>query len=373
MLCCSNCFIDTEIKLMINGSDSSDNNSLLGDKTNNHNVGNCDFCGSKNVYVYDTELGGPIEDNFNGLLDIYTPEYLLPSGFPKDKIGLIKDILHDRWNIFNLSADKIYSLITAICHKKYEDNPELFNAPVGIMQFYDDDYLEKNSILKNLHWDDFVKEIKTKNRFHSSSIKIDKLFVFLQYAVKKHLPGEVFYRARICTNEHGYSPDDMGAPPAYKAKGGRVNPEGIGVLYLSDSMETTFYEIRAGKYDYVTVGDFKLNNNIKVIDLEKIDKISPFTNIDYTQYAINIEHLKKIAEEIAKPVRNNNELDYIPTQFISDYIKSKGYDGIEYSSVMRGEGKNLALFSSDKLDCVKTRVYDIKSVSYGYGNPIKIG
>ena len=75
-------------------------------------------------------------------------------------------------------------------------------------------------------------------------------------------------------------------------------------------------------------------------------KLVRLLNINYTQYAINIEHLKRIAEEISKPIRNHNTLDYIPTQYISDYIKSKGYDGIEYVSVMSDAGKNLAIFNS---------------------------
>lgn len=74
-------------------------------------------------------------------------------------------------------------------------------------------------------------------------------------------------------------------------------------------------------------------------------KLVRLLNINYTQYAINIEHLKRIAEEISKPIRNHNTLDYIPTQYISDYIKSKGYDGIEYVSVMSDTGKNLAIFN----------------------------
>ncbi|WP_421778123.1 RES family NAD+ phosphorylase [Gardnerella sp. KA00747] len=42
-------------------------------------------------------------------------------------------------------------------------------------------------------------------------------------------------------------------------------------------------------------------------------------------------------------------MDYIPTQYISDYIKSKGYDGIEYVSVMSDAGKNLAIFNPEIL------------------------
>ena len=147
----------------------------------------------------------------------------------------------------------------------------------------------------------------------------------------------------------------MGAPPHDKAKGGRVNPAGISILYLSDEAETTLYEIRAGVYDYVTVGCFKLLKDIEVINLANIDRISPFIGIDYgfdlTQYAMNIEHLKMIAQEIAKPLRNDNTLDYLPPQYISDYIRSKGYNGIEYGSTMRKQGFNLAVFDPMLLRC----------------------
>lgn len=162
----------------------------------------------------------------------------------------------------------------------------------------------------------------------------------------------------------------MGAPPNDKAKGGRVNPEGISILYLADEAETTLYEIRAGVYDYVTVGRFKLLKDIEVINLANIDQISPFIGIDYgfdlTQYAMNIEHLKMIAQEISKPLRNDNALDYLPTQYISDYIRSKGYDGIEYGSTMRKQGFNLAVFDPTLFKCTSTKVYDVKSISYDY-------
>lgn len=162
----------------------------------------------------------------------------------------------------------------------------------------------------------------------------------------------------------------MGPPPEAKAKGGRVNPAGISILYLSDSRDTTLYEIRAGVYDYVTVGRFELQKDIEVINLADIDRVSPFIGIDYgfdfMQYATNIEHLKMIGQEIAKPLRNDNALDYLPTQYISDYVRSKGYDGIEYISTMCKNGVNLAVFNKELFKCTETTVYDIKAISYSY-------
>lgn len=355
MFCCSNCFADTEIKAIINGSKKK---------------GNCDFCGSHNVQVYDISKDSTVTELLDGLIDIYSPISDLPTTFPRSQTDLIKNILYNHWNIFNLKPDGIYQLITKLCSSRYKDQPELFDSPVGIKQIQSHDYMEEYSILKNNCWNDFVEGIKRKNRFHSDYINTDKLFTFLRCATKKHHKGEVLFRSRICHNEKGFKRTEMGAPPNDKAKGGRVNPVGISILYLADEKETTLYEIRAGIYDYVTVGSFKLLKDIEVINLANIDRISPFIGIDYgfdlTQYAINIEHLKMIAQEIAKPLRNDNALDYLPTQYISDFIRSKGYDGIEYGSTMRKQGFNLAVFEPAVFKCTNIKVYDVKSISYDY-------
>ncbi len=356
MFCCINCFSDTEIKAIIEG---------------NNKLGNCDFCGKTNTYVEEIGSSSSIVEDFNSILDVYTPISVLPDNFPKVKTDLIKNILYNEWHIFNnLKPEKIYELVTSICAERYKLQPELFDSPVGIFESQNKDYLEENSILKNNRWEDFVEGIKHKNRFHSSYINLNKLLVFIQCAAKLYLKDKVFYRSRICEDEIGYKCSEMGPPPNNKAKGGRVNPTGISILYLSDSKETTFYEIRAGVYDLVTTGSFKLQKNINVINFAGIDKISPFignnAGFDPTQYAINIEHLKMLSQEIAKPIRNDNILDYLPTQYICDFIRSEGYDGIEYLSTMSKKGYNLAVFNPKLFKCTETSVYDVKSISYEF-------
>ena len=355
MFCCSNCFCDSEIKAIIEGKKVK---------------GTCDFCGSENSYVYDIEQDSTLTEMFNDLLDAYTPVSGLPEDFPKESTDLIKNILFSKWHIFTLNSDSIYKLLTTICADRYSEQSDLFDAPVGILQSQNSSYLEEYSILKNSCWEDFVSEIKFKNRFHSNTINTKMLYTFLHCTRKAYKSRSVFYRARVCPNAHGFLKKEMGPPPDGKAGSGRVNPSGIQVLYLADSTETTLYEIRAGIYDYVSVGRFVLNEDIEVINLADIDKISPFSGVqygfDFTQYAINIDHLKKIGNEIAKPLRNDNHLDYLPTQYISDFIRSKGYDGIEYISTMRNRGVNLAVFDHLKLKCTAVSVYDVRSISYDY-------
>ncbi|UYZ22528.1 RES family NAD+ phosphorylase [Mesobacillus jeotgali] len=357
MICCEKCFKDSEIKGIIK--------SL-------HKKGTCETCNKKDVYIYDTETNGELVDNFNELLDIYKPLSMLPEEYPKEKLNLLKDVLFNEWNIFNISSEKIYSLIKSICYEKYEETPELFDSPIGIPELIDYNYLESNSIIKNHQWENFVDEIKTNIRFHTNFVNTEVLKVLCSYIERPIKRGSKLYRARI-SSEDGYTIDKMGAPPPGKASAGRVNPLGINYLYLSEDIKTTLYEVRAGAYDYVTVGEFILKEDITIIDFTSLDKISPFTDISITQLAINKNHLKKISNEIAKPLRRaDSTLDYLPTQYIADFIKSiihkdgKSYKGIKYKSTLSEYGYNIAIFDETLFGCMEKYVFDIEGIDYRY-------
>ncbi len=355
MKCCEKCFKDAEIIDIIK---------------NQKTKGKCSFCNSKSISVYDLQNDTILSEMFGELLEAYTIASDLPDTFPKENLDLLRNILHTQWSIFNVGPDCIYKLITNICHEKYKEQPELFDTTVGILESQDKEYLRKHSILRDNKWSDFVNDIKKVNRFHTDHINKDVLKQFMQCMVKTYRKNIVFYRARICKDENGFKRNEMGAPPTDLATAGRINPAGIRVLYLADSIKTTLHETRAGIFDYVTVGNFKIKKEIEVINFANLDKISPFIannnmGIEYTQYAVNLEQLKFISQEIAKPLRRqDSELDYLPTQYISDYIKEQGFDGVEYSSTMREGGINIALFNSDEYKCTKATVYQIKSISY---------
>ena len=357
MKCCIDCFSDIEIRSIIESKKTK---------------GDCDFCGHSNTLVYEISEDSSITQLFDGLLDAYTPESELPATFPKESIKQLCDFLADDWGIFSVPRDVIQMLIMSICQERYSEDPALFEAPVGILESNDQSYLLQNSLLKTFKWKDFVKEIKQSNRFHTDYIHKDILKQFL-YCVKIKLSkGATFYRARFCPNTTGVPIGEMGAPPSEIASAGRANSRGVSRLYLSDRIATTLYEIRAGVYDYVTIGEFKLKKDIEVIDLAQIDKISPFVansavDIDFVMHAINLEALRMIAQEIAKPLRrHDSQLDYLPTQYISDFIKSLGFDGIQFNSTMNKEGFNLAIFDETLFECKKTTVYDIKTIQYEF-------
>jgi hypothetical protein len=153
------------------------------------------------------------------------------------------------------------------------------------------------------------------------------------------------------------------------ATSGRANPKGISYLYLGSRIETTFYESRASLFDYASVAEFRLKDDIKILDLRnpEYDIISWSEDDIIDIFLTHANFIKTLQEEISLPIRKQDkDLDYIPTQYISEYIKSLGFDGVEYQSSLDNEGYNLAIFNPDKFECIETKVYDINSIKLNY-------
>ena len=62
--------------------------------------------------------------------------------------------------------------------------------------------------------------------------------------------------------------------------------------------------------------------------------------------------------------RKDLALDYLPTQYISDYVKSLGYDDIKYKSTLSEEGNNYAVFYDEKCKCINKKVFYIDNLSF---------
>lgn len=161
----------------------------------------------------------------------------------------------------------------------------------------------------------------------------------------------------------------MGPPPKGISTNGRVNPYGISCLYLASNEDIAIKEIRAGLHDNVTIAKFELLEKIEVIDLTMIDKFSPFLgadlDFDYEKYAINKDHLVHIANEILIPSkRGDSQLNYLPSQYICEFIKSRGRDGVKYQSTMDTTGFNLAVFDETLLACQEVSFHQVTEIYY---------
>ena len=346
MNCCVECFKDSHIKNTIN---------------NYEVIGNCDFCASKNIPVFGLEeIPNPISDMIMGVVQIYVTS---DSTHAKP----LKEALRDEWDIFNAGAELIQALTRQFCMPVLPENADIFFRNVAIPQLEDMDFLREFGVVRGQSWHDFSESIKHGNRFHNNIFNPDAFASFLSVVVKTHPVGSSKFRARISQDKNGFAiSDDMKAPPISKRSAGRINPEGVAVLYLSSNCETALKEVRATAFDYVTIGEFKSLRDLKVVNLSDISRTSPFLySIELEKYAANRKVFQEIAHELAKPLRRSDSpLEYLPTQYISEFIKSQGYDGVEYASTLNPGGSNLAIFDETALECVNLTTVEVEEISY---------
>lgn len=347
--CCINCFKDPHIIETIKKENVT---------------GNCDFCASKNIPVIEIKKDNPVSERILRLIQIYSVS-------DNEKAKPLKESLRDDWDIFNGGCEIIQTLVKALCSDEVDDTDDIFNKRVIISQMYDDDYQNEFGLLRGLSWLDFSEYIKYKNRFHNSYFNPEAFASFLTVISQEIDESSLFYRARISYDSSGFKLDQMSAPPKGMRRPGRINPEEICVLYLSSDQETVLYETRANVYDFITIGTFRAKKKLKVVNLSGLSKISPFMYDEslMERFAINRSVFQDMAQEIAKPIRRNDSpFEYLPTQFISEFIKSQGYDGVAYESTIKKSGLNYALFDESVVECIRVNTVEIKSINYSTEN-----
>lgn len=356
------CFVDEEIRLMIQ---------------NDGETGDCDYTGEQNVIGYNTDNDNreyDLGDNLSEILNVYTPESELPQEYPEKSLNTLDKVLLNDWRLFNLSQEKIIPVVKELCKNTIPEDSLIYSQRIGIENICDSTYMQKTCLTKEYNWEVFTNSIKNENRFHSNQLNLEilkELFESesLSLRIIAKTNRKVLCRARIC-NETALGKDNMGPPEAKKATAGRVNSIGIPCLYLTSDIDTALHEIRARDWDYVTIGYFSPIEDLKLIDLTGLDKISPFadeSSFGIEWFAINMPILKQISKELAKPQRSQDSpLDYLPTQYLSDFIKSIGFDGICYNSTLKSEGINYAIFNYEKMACLRTELIQVSSLQYEY-------
>lgn len=356
MVCCIECFCDAELRAAI---------EMIGHK------GDCPICNKRNVWIYDSEkdvLSSSVEELLDSILEIYRPESELPVSYPEDEKMRIEDRLLKDWKLFSGNPIEVRKIAEGVIDESLDLDVKLIKERVGIPELFDESYLNDNSILGKYSWDIFKKYLRNENRFHSKYINLEILERVLRETETLIPPGKKFYRARVSNEKgcRGYAKSEMGAPPDDVASAGRANSKGQSCLYLSNDRKTTIKEIRAHAFDYVTIATFKTKREIRVLDLSSITHTSPFyATGNRISYLINEKHLSKIENDLAKPMsRWDSDLDYLPTQYISDFAKYLGYDGVKYYSTFNKNAYNLALFDPSICECIYRRNYLIGEVNY---------
>lgn len=207
----------------------------------------------------------------------------------------------------------------------------------------------KEFIGNNLdQWETLRGEIMHKNRwFIASPINLDRLKDLLDHLIASEI-ARVWYRARLLSGGRTLGIADMGAPPRNLAGHGRANPAGIPYLYLGSTSETAIAELRPHTGDEAAVADFTVPS-IRAVDLRNPRRhVSPFFLSDMEsigQLRVDLPLLERLGSELTRPVLPRGAAyEYIPTQYLCEFIKNCGFEGVVYRSSVSPDGINLALF-----------------------------
>lgn len=294
-----------------------------------------------------------VEDFLYALLSLYE---ISPDGEPLSK-ALIED-----WRIFKNEASLEYVL-------GQMGNPFHPNDDVRYIAEYQN-YLQT--------WNDVKEDVRTKTRFfcHLGAIAD----VLGEYDIDNDslqlFKNDRYYRARVHHKEEPVFPkEDMGCPKdPTLATPGRANPRGISYLYLCSDDQTPFYEVRPYYLDRVDIGEFLIQEDeLKIVDFtEKVNLFKVFYDDGEEVFKQKVKRrvlFDAFSSDLSKPLRSfDSELEYIPTQYICEYFKDSGADGIMFQSSVRKTGKNLVLFYPEKAGCVNVYPYEVNEIVIGREN-----
>jgi len=330
--CCPECFEDRGLR-----------NNII--PSLNPTRGTCDFCKSTDV-----DLVEPIQlaDVFEMLIGVYEPD---PDG--KSLVEWLKD----DWQLFSHP-------LMDVAHAKELLSEILDDGDIVRKTFSPSATYKSEGLLR---WETLRDELMYKNRyFLDETLDTDRLKELLDHLLADDMP-ECWYRARILIADTPYPIEQMGAPPKHLATYGRANPTGIPYLYLGSHPETAVSEVRPHTGEVACVADFLISAPLKAVDLRNPRKlVSPFVLGDASaigQLRADIPFLERLGQELTRPVLPRSAgIDYIPSQYLCEFIKKSGYDGVVYRSSV-SMGINLALFDPDKAIARAVSLFNINRVS----------
>jgi len=217
-------------------------------------------------------------------------------------------------------------------------------------------------------WENLRDELMYHNRyFPAATIDLDRLESLLSPLTLDgdEVPTQ-WYRARIQTSDTLFTVGEMGAPPKRTASHGRANPAGIPYLYLGSSPVAAISEIRPHTGERACVADFTTPPNLKLIDLRNPRKmVSPFLLEDASDIGRmrnDLPFLERLGAELTRPVvPQSAAIDYTPSQYLCEFIKNCGYQGVIYRSSV-SDGINFALFDPALALCGTVTQYRVTRV-----------
>ena len=328
MLICAECFKDEELRKEV---------------LNEGAAGICDVCGNKGIVL-----------DLSHFFDFFKDIFRLYKKCVESQLTIL-EIIQNTWSLFSKVeyGEKILNEVLMTFNPGYS-----LSDMVGYAGFLQD----RIDIWKNTK-----KQLREQYRFFVNHDEFERNnYIEIAITIKK---GTKLYRARVTDSGMSKFPSNkMGCPPKDKTKAGRANPIGIPYLYLCRDINTTLYEVRAGFLDKVSVGFFKVLRDLKLVDFDFGFPFYPsYVDDGFDQWCnkiVKYEVLKEIRKDLSKPLtRYDTELEYVPTQWICEYCKMIGADGISFASSLDKDGVNYVIFNQSDAKCTRVLCRTIEEVN----------
>lgn len=213
--------------------------------------------------------------------------------------------------------------------------------------------------------------LESSNRFFTDEEFIGYLRKIFCEAETYIPSNKVFYRARrydaskVDSSKIGTKFEGYGAKESFVnidskwPNVGRMNPEGISVLYVASDVRTAITELHPYYTEIYSVATVKANETLRIADLSR------------SESSINDDFTRNLAIYVQEWIsQGSSNKDYVFPQYISSYCKSLGYDGIAYRSkyatrdnARNHEGINYTIFNFKKCEVISTKLYNVGKVS----------
>ncbi|MCL4559793.1 MAG: RES family NAD+ phosphorylase [Chloroflexi bacterium] len=220
--------------------------------------------------------------------------------------------------------------------------------------------------MATVDWLEFADEIKFGNRFFPQNSKvlrvIDEIF-------DKHFgtlgTGTKLYRARLIELSDmniqdevlsGFSEKGSMSPDTQIATAQRASPEKISYLYVAQDEYTALSETRPGIFSFISLAELESVDELRILDIWFDINVTDMSS-DFSQLATSFSAV--IAEK-------EKEIDYLPIQYVAEYIKNKGADGIRYISYQSQGGKNIVIFRKEKVEFLQSKILYNQNVAYSF-------
>jgi len=219
---------------------------------------------------------------------------------------------------------------------------------------------------------EFIKEIQYNNRNPKDTKALELLDDISTNPEIVINMNTSLYRSRIVSDEskinkeknfYGYNAKDSFIPPAKLTKDLRANYRYIPYLYCANHSYIALVETRPRMGALVSVATIVNDEPIRLLDFTIQNKPSKMSEAKKNLFL-------DLSTLFSTPVTNDDDiLDYIPTQFIAEYAKNIGYDGIAFSSSLtpyvnknNPDRYNIVIFNYNKCRVIKSNTVKIMNV-----------